>query len=221
MLTVKRPTPTTVLYTVSTRNNTDATWTTRALQYGLLGFRLLAGLLVAVLVASEVCNGTFSVKLTGICSTLGARVYDSPVGSLVSSITHSFPWYYRAIAIAGIAWLVCTKSHTEESLLVIRGLGVQTSTSSPSYLWTSSTRFIPTSSIQDIFIYEAFKGFEVRYYLSIVVEDEEGVVVVFPVSEHVRCYETMLTITQSILPRRDVVEKVWRGTRSCLYEPKG
>ena len=65
---------------------------------------------------------------------------------------------------------------------MIRGLGVQTSTSSPSYLWTSSTRFIPTSSIQDIFIHEAFKGFEVRFYLSIVVEGEEDVVVVFPVS---------------------------------------
>ncbi|KAI7209322.1 hypothetical protein KC352_g17350, partial [Hortaea werneckii] len=62
------------------------------------------------------------------------------------------------------------------------------------YLWTSSTRFIPTSSIQDIFIYEAFKGFEVRYYLAIVIEGEGEVVVVFP---------------------------VWRGTRACLYEPKG
>ena len=35
--------------------------------------------------------------------------------------------------------------------------------------------------IQDIFIHEAFKGFEVRFYLAIVVEGEEDVVVVFPV----------------------------------------
>ena len=37
--------------------------------------------------------------------------------------------------------------------------------------------------IQDIFIHEAFKGFEVKFYLACVVEDEEDVVVVFPVRE--------------------------------------
>ena len=69
----------------------------------------------------------------------------------------------------------------EESLLVLRGLGVQTTTSSSTYLSTATTRFIPTTAIQDIFIHEAFKGFEVRFYLAIVVEGEEDVVVVFPV----------------------------------------
>ena len=70
----------------------------------------------------------------------------------------------------------------EESLLVIRGLGIQTSTSSPTYLSTSTTRFIPTSLIQDIIIHEAFKGFEVRFYLAVIVEGETEAIVVFPVS---------------------------------------
>ncbi len=65
---------------------------------------------------------------------------------------------------------------------MIRGLGVQTSTSASTYLSRSSARFIPTSVIQDIFIHEAFKGFEVKFYLAIVLEGEEDVVVVFPVS---------------------------------------
>jgi len=77
---------------------------------------------------------------------------------------------------------VLTQSRTiEESLLVLRSLGIQTSTSSPTYLSTATTRFIPTTSIQDIFIHEAFKGFEVRFYLAIVVQGEDDVVVVFPV----------------------------------------
>ena len=67
------------------------------------------------------------------------------------------------------------------------------------------TRFIPTEKIQDILINEAFKGFEVRYYLVIVVEGEEDVVVCFP----------------RLLPRRKIVEKVWRGARGCLYEKDG
>lgn len=70
----------------------------------------------------------------------------------------------------------------EESLLVIRGLGIQTSTSSATYLSKASTRFIPTTQIQDIVIHEAFKGFEVRFYLAVIVEGEGQVVVVFPVS---------------------------------------
>lgn len=74
---------------------------------------------------------------------------------------------------------------TEESLLVIRGLGVQTSTSSATYLSKASTRFIPTTQIQDIVIHEAFKGFEVKFYLAIIVEGESNVVVVFPVGPHI------------------------------------
>lgn len=70
---------------------------------------------------------------------------------------------------------------TEESLLTLSTLGIQTSSLSPSYLLPATIRFIPTSSIRDIFIHEAFRGFEVRYYLAVVVEGEGGVVVVFPV----------------------------------------
>lgn len=77
--------------------------------------------------------------------------------------------------------------------------------------------------IQDIFVYEAFKGFEVRFYLAIVVEGEHDVVVVFPVScsfhtLHVHVHTA--NCSQSILPRRRVLEEVWRGAKSCLYEPK-
>ena len=58
------------------------------------------------------------------------------------------------------------------------------------YLQTPTTRFIPTTSIQDVFIHEAFKGFEVRFYLMIVVKGEDEVVVVFP----------------NLLPRRSVLD---------------
>jgi phosphatidylinositol glycan class H protein len=86
------------------------------------------------------------------------------VSELVSS------WCYSASNITA-----------EESLMVIRGLGIQTSTSSSMYWSSAATRFIPTTQIQDIVIHEAFKGFEVRFYLTIIVEGESTVVVVFPV----------------------------------------
>lgn len=44
-----------------------------------------------------------------------------------------------------------------------------------------------------------------RFYLAIVVEGESDVVVVFP----------------GLLPRRRVLEEVWRGCRACLWDGKG
>lgn len=87
-----------------------------------------------------------------------------------SQITHTLTFTYDSPKLL------------EESLLIICSLGIQTQTLSPSYLLPASTRFIPTAQIRDIFIHEAFRGFEVRYYLAIVVAGEWDVVVVFPVS---------------------------------------
>ncbi|KAL2116745.1 hypothetical protein VTJ04DRAFT_8913 [Mycothermus thermophilus] len=71
--------------------------------------------------------------------------------------------------------------------------------------WGAQTRFIPTEKIRDVLINEAFRGFEVRYYLIVVVEGEEELVVLFP----------------QLLPRRKIVEAVWRGVRGCLWEGEG
>ena len=96
---------------------------------------------------------------------------------------------------------------TEESLLVLRTLGIQTQTLSSSYLLPSTVRFIPTSQIRDIFIHEAFRGFEVRYYLAIVVEGESEVVVVFPVSQTLHERDLLLIKRYSIYYREG---RSWR-----------
>jgi phosphatidylinositol glycan class H protein len=98
-------------------------------------------------------------------------------------------------------------------------LGVQTTTSASIYFSPATTRFIPTTAIQDIFIHEAFKGFEVRFYLAIVVEGEEDVVVIFPVCG-MKFYIYCTNTAQNLLPGRDILEEVWRGAKQCLYEPK-
>lgn len=99
-------------------------------------------------------------------------------------------------------WMLIKLCYAEESLLVIRGMGIQTSTSSAMYWSSASTRFIPTTQIQDIVIHEAFKAFEVRFYLAIIVEGESDVVVVFPVC--IQCPNAfiyavlMLSVVESI-----------------------
>lgn len=86
---------------------------------------------------------------------------------------------------------------------------------------SATTRFIPTTQIQDIVIHEAFRGFEVRFYLAILVEGESEVVVVFPVrsSFHFDYVSANGKCNQNLLPRRAILENVWKGARKCLYEP--
>ncbi|OAG11746.1 uncharacterized protein CC84DRAFT_1133758 [Paraphaeosphaeria sporulosa] len=174
-----QPTPATVSYTVSTRP--EATTLTAKL-------RFYAGIALRILPA------------VALAWTLGdARAEEILV--LVSRL----PWRYLAPASLCAVYLALRRGYAEESLLVLRGLGLQTSTASSIYLRTPTTRFIPTTSVQDIFIHEAFKGFEIRFYLAVVVKGEEDVVVVFP----------------RLLPRRGILEEVWRGSRRCLWEDAG
>lgn len=180
MLTTKRPTPTTVLYTVSTRPST-ATLSTRFLALVSLLLRLSAGLVVLTILCYEYKHSNLTYKIHLLTTFSNAVVDSPPATNLLHPLLATSTRPYRLLFNVVVGYLILRRYHTTESLLVIRGLGVQTSTSSPSYVGTARTRFIPTSSIQDIFIHEAFKGFEVRFYLSIVVEGEEGVVVVFPV----------------------------------------
>ena len=179
MLSVKHPTSTTVLYTVSTRSPSQSlsAWLKSAL-FALA--RVITGLLVASVLLYEYRLWS-PLQSTDELKWVDGFVLDGAFGQLASLLSEliSRPW--RLLLCAGLTWLIFRKGYIEETLLVIRGLGVQTSTSSTTYLWAATTRFIPTSSVQDIFIHEAFKGFGVRYYLSIVVEGEDDVVVVFPV----------------------------------------
>ena len=179
-LSVKRPTSTTVLYTVSTRSPTK-TLADHVATYLLILARVTVGFAIATVLLLEYRTSQYSIYSSGASVRLETAFLSSPFGQITWTFISSVSQSYRLVACAALAWLIFRKGYTEESLLVIRGLGVQTTTSSGSYLGTSSTRFIPTSNVQDVFIHEAFKGFDVKFYLSIVVEGEEDVVVVFPV----------------------------------------
>lgn len=173
MLSVKRPTPTTVSYTVSTRSE-SRTFTAQLSNAISILLRLAAGLLVLIALLHE-----HDALFRGTTYPIPAKLSNLlPALPLIATL----PPAARICAFGLVLWLVFRKGYTSESLLVVRGLGVQTATAGSSFLWGGSTRFIAASAVQDIFIHEAFRGFEVRFYLCIVVEGEEGVVVVFPVS---------------------------------------
>ncbi|KAI1174538.1 GPI-GlcNAc transferase complex, PIG-H component-domain-containing protein [Nemania sp. FL0916] len=224
-LRIRRPSPTAVEFTVSTLPPL-----TPALRLSLYGIYLLQALLSAALllvlyaVWAESPYGTYPYPNTTTASPssssplpmqtepqpetqfklapLLAAILSSPPGQYATHLSQTLsPNILIPVCILGL-YLLSRRLHTTESLLVLRGLGIQTRSTRDSVLaGSAATRFIPTSKIQDVLVNEAFRGFEVRYYLVVVVEGEADVVVVFP----------------KLLPRAKVVERVWRGVRECLY----
>jgi phosphatidylinositol glycan class H protein len=211
-LHTRRPSPTTVEYTVST--SPQHTLPLRLLLGLTILLRVTIGLIVLLLLYSEFLLSAYSTPLVSYSARppiqsiafiwyLAYIVTTSRLGTLFTYLASLTPPIILLPTSATILYLLSLRLHTTESLLVLRGLGIQTSSSSDTFLSGSTTRFIPTEKIQDILVNEAFRGFEVRYYLVVVVEGEESVVVVFP----------------QLLPRRQIVETVWRGVRGCLFEP--
>ncbi|KAK2598122.1 hypothetical protein QQS21_005754 [Conoideocrella luteorostrata] len=218
-LRVRRPSPTTAEFTVTTLPPT--TLSLRLLRLLLLVLRLLLALATCLLLYGCWITSPLAARqpaeplsrppnsntllllfsLPGLWYTLDAY-QRSWTGTLFAGVASSVPIAVLVPAALATFYLLSLRVHSHESLLVLRGLGVQTRESPSTYLASAATRFIPTEKIQDIFVNEAFRGFEVRYYLVVVVEGEEHVVVVFP----------------GLLPKRRIVETVWRGVRECLYE---
>ena len=214
-LQVRRPSPTTAEFTVTTLP--PQTIILRLLRLLLLVLRIslsLTTLLVlhARWIVSPLAEPWPTAPLTRPEELLSLdtiwwtldTTHRSALGQALAQIASAVPLPVLLPAAAIIFYGLSIRVYSQESLLVMRGLGVQTSESPKSYLAGTATRFIPTEKIQDILVNEAFRGFEVRYYLVVVVEGEDDLVVVFP----------------GLLPRRAIVESVWRGARECLYEKR-
>ncbi|KAJ4518825.1 hypothetical protein HRR78_001198 [Exophiala dermatitidis] len=123
-------------------------------------------------------TGTFLAFLDNYSDT---ALQLSVGGSLVKSIAERTEWWILAPLSLAVVYMCLKRDYVEESLLVLQGLGIQTSTSSRYFFMGPTTTFIPTTQIQDIVIHEAFKGLQVRFYLAVIVEGATEVVVVFPV----------------------------------------
>ncbi|PWW71771.1 hypothetical protein C7212DRAFT_287314 [Tuber magnatum] len=193
-LRVRSPSPTTVEFTVTTAPRKIlarqvVTWSTVLL-------RLLACSSAVLLILLKYYPSQAFTLSTHV------HTYIHPLLQYISALATRISWRcLLPCVIASLYIAIFAPGYTEESLLVIRDLGVQISTTT----WGGRrSRFIPTSAVRDLWIHEGFCGFGVRFYLAVVVEGEEGVVVVFP----------------TLLPNRRILELVWRGAKGCLYEPR-
>ncbi|KAI1424782.1 GPI-GlcNAc transferase complex, PIG-H component-domain-containing protein [Xylaria sp. FL1777] len=207
-LRIRRPSPTAAEFTVSTLPPL-----TVPLRLSLYAIYILSGLLSGLILLflyaawAQSPYGSFPSPEPPPASLSTAHLLSALLASRPGVLaTHLASRSSPRLAVPACAlalYALTRRLYTEESLLVLRGLGIQTRSSKGGILaGRAATRFIPTEKIQDVLVNEAFLGFEVRSYLVVVVDGESDVVVVFP----------------KLLPRADVVEKVWRGVRECLYE---
>lgn len=209
-LHIRRPSPTTAEFTVTTCPTPTTLLPLRiSLLLLLLLLRVALGLTGLLLLYScyshspHATTASLGPYLTAITHQLDTLLLHTVPGTVLTEVVSLLLPSYSVLPPAFLAlYLSLLRIRTTESLLVLRGLGIQTASSGRTYLSGEATRFIPTEKIHDVLINEAFLGFGVRYYLIVVVEGEEDVVVVFP----------------RLLPRREIVERVWRGVRGCLYE---
>ncbi|KAJ2783645.1 hypothetical protein GGI15_002513 [Coemansia interrupta] len=88
----------------------------------------------------------------------------------------------------------------EESLVVVRDVGIQTET-----VTVTGVRRVTSfelGNIEDVFIHEALKMFEYRYYMAILPKGGSGCVVMFP----------------HLLPRLEGLLPVYHGARQLLFK---
>lgn len=195
--TTYSPSPTTVSFTVSSHPPPSS--------YRAIFLHHLSRLLRLLLFLS-----TLSILILKYRSPSTGKSHNEPPIPVLSPILETQYRYLLPPTLIFLALSVKRFSITE-TLLVIQSLGIQTSSQGGWYLplpfvnWelgTTTTCFIPSSQVRDLWIHEAFYGWgEVRCYLGVVVEGgEEGsdgarqdtggggeVVVVFPVSAWLLC----------------------------------
>ncbi|KAG0208615.1 hypothetical protein BGX31_002286 [Mortierella sp. GBA43] len=127
--------------------------------------------------------------------------YDYMVALICPTLLYSLgtTWSSYTLMALLILWRIAAKllMVTQETILVIRDVGVQVKTV---YLGGRSTsRFIDRSKISDIIINEAITMMHIRVYMAIIVEGEDRM---------------------HLLPRLNVLLQAYHGARSIIFNEK-
>lgn len=133
--------------------------------------------------------------------TAGLRVSDMMAIGLVSWAAHIF---FRGPALLALLPIVVYLARSalrvcQESLVVIRNVGIQTETVTLGGFRT--VKSFELSGIEDLIIHEALQMFEYRYYMAILPRRTNSPSIMFP----------------NLLPRLDVLLPVYHGCRQLLF----
>ncbi|KAJ2611987.1 hypothetical protein EV177_003224 [Coemansia sp. RSA 1804] len=135
---------------------------------------------------------------------VGVRLSDILAIALVSWAAHIFFGGPALLALGPMAlYLAWSGTRVcQESLVVIRNVGIQTETIT--LAGTRSVRSFELPQIEDLFVHEALLFFEYRYYMAILPRNRSrklDVVIMFP----------------QLLPKLDMLLHVYHGARQLLF----
>ncbi|KAJ1902127.1 hypothetical protein LPJ81_003642, partial [Coemansia sp. IMI 209127] len=134
--------------------------------------------------------------------SVGVRLTDVLAIALVSWAAHIFFGGPAPLALVPMAvYLLWSSTRVyEESLVVIRNVGIQTETTT--LVGARSVCSFELPQIEDLFVHEALLLFEYRYYMAILPRDrKDHVVIMFP----------------QLLPSLDMMLPVYHGARQLLF----
>ncbi len=150
-LQVRRPSPTTVEFTVTTAPPASASVARRALVLATVAAR--AGLALAALLLLLLCSTSAPRRRQHVGARGRVRPLPPPLPRLhlvvaaaaaVDGAAAAAVLLAPACVAALLLWAAVARVHASESLLVLRGLGVQTASAGATHLSAPRTRFIPT-----------------------------------------------------------------------------
>ncbi|RLV91616.1 hypothetical protein JA1_003751 [Spathaspora sp. JA1] len=105
--------------------------------------------------------------------------------------------------------LVLLRQQPEDTMIVMKGIGVQLVTKKKWRFQNSSQSFIPIKDMIDLVIHEGFHKYgQVIFYLCILTRS----------SEQSNVEENIIKIIfPEFLPRKDILLKVWKSSRQLLF----
>ncbi|KAK9466715.1 GPI-GlcNAc transferase complex, PIG-H component-domain-containing protein [Lipomyces arxii] len=194
-LIIKRTTPsaTTVKYTISNKPSSKTLFSL---------FRTVLRIFATYLFVVAVARRTWSFSSIPIALLQDFAVTIEDRIMLRSTFVYSLNDDFEVVAASILLlWTFWNREYTEDSILILHDFGIQLSSTGTTIL-SRSSQFIPLELIQDVILHEGFHGLGVIYFLAVVVKDRERLLVVFP----------------NLLPKRAVLEDIWRDIRRCLYQ---
>lgn len=159
------------------------------------------------LYAKTICGVTF-VALGLYATAVRSYMLDVSLRELLRHECSSFEKILFILSLAIVAnAILCYvfQGDFEESIMVMKNIGVELSTTKRSSIFflrdSKIETFIRATDIVDLVILEAFKGYEVIFYLVIIRRSQSKLTIVF----------------ENLLPRRHQLETVLRGSRKVLF----
>ncbi|KIY74356.1 hypothetical protein CYLTODRAFT_3141 [Cylindrobasidium torrendii FP15055 ss-10] len=139
----------------------------------------------------------------------------------LSSVLYLYSAYLPLVLAIALLWRQ-QNSLISESLFIVPGHGIQLEQQrGPRTFRRTTRRFVPLSRLRDVVINEGLSGWNVRYYLAVVTEDQTGATRLEVVFE-VRVGQLWCALgshsRKSFLPRFPILHKVYNEVHDILED---